>query len=314
MSVYNDERYLSQAIESILNQTYSNFEFIIINDGSTDNSLKIIKYYKNIDDRIKIINQKNLGLTKSLNKGIKIARGKYIARQDADDISCENRFQKQIKYFNNNINIQLLGTNSYIIDKDGKIIKKNKIIKSKDIKKYLFEKKNPFIHGSIMFRKKTFQNIGGYREKFVYSQDYDFLLRFAEKYPIDIYQNHLYKYRSHNLNISETKNQEQIRMSAFAYMFHKERKNNKNDSYNNINFNEDVKIDHKYFDYFIKKKIFTNFRHLNLKILKGDIKKTFKKNINFKYLLIYFISFLPKNILLKLRNALKTIESFLKSF
>ena len=97
MSVYNGEKYLVKAIESILNQTYTKFEFIIVNDGSSDNSLKIIKEFMKKDNRIILINRENKGLPYSLNEGISIAKGKYIARMDADDISLSERFEKQIK-------------------------------------------------------------------------------------------------------------------------------------------------------------------------------------------------------------------------
>ena len=87
MSVYNGERYLDECMQSILQQSFTNFEFIVINDGSTDKSLDILKQYQQSDDRVYIINQSNAGLSASLNRGIAIAKGKYIARMDADDIS-----------------------------------------------------------------------------------------------------------------------------------------------------------------------------------------------------------------------------------
>src|SRR3990170_6306785 len=97
MSVYNGERFLREAIESILNQTYRDFEFLIINDGSTDSSREIILSYN--DPRIRLIdNELNIGLTRSLNKGLRLARGKYIARQDADDISFRKRLEKQVAF------------------------------------------------------------------------------------------------------------------------------------------------------------------------------------------------------------------------
>ena len=98
MSVYNDDEYVEQSILSILNQTYSNLEFIVINDGSSDNSIKIIEKYSKLDKRIKCYNQTNQGLTKSLNKGLKLCLGEYIFRQDADDISDVNRIKSQLDY------------------------------------------------------------------------------------------------------------------------------------------------------------------------------------------------------------------------
>lgn len=102
MSVYNGEKYLAEAIESILNQTYKNFELIIINDGSKDNSVEIIKNYMKQDNRIVLIDRENKGLPYSLNEGISVAKGEYIARMDADDISLPTRFEKQVDYMQKN--------------------------------------------------------------------------------------------------------------------------------------------------------------------------------------------------------------------
>jgi glycosyltransferase involved in cell wall biosynthesis len=113
MPVFNGEKYLREAIDSILNQTFADFEFIIINDGSTDDTLKIIKGYK--DPRIVLISRKNKGLVASLNEGIEKARGKYIARMDADDISLPERFEKQVEYLEGHPDCILLGTQIRII-------------------------------------------------------------------------------------------------------------------------------------------------------------------------------------------------------
>ena len=100
MSCYNSDRFLDDAIVSILTQDYTNFEFIIIDDGSTDDTLNIITKYSKNDSRISVVTQENVGLTKSLNKGIDLARGEFIARMDADDISLPFRFSRFIKYIN----------------------------------------------------------------------------------------------------------------------------------------------------------------------------------------------------------------------
>ena len=201
MSVYNGEKYLREAIESILNQTFTDFEFIIVNDGSTDNSLEIIKSYN--DERIKIINnEKNIGLTKSLNKALAQARGEYIARQDADDISLPSRFEEQIKYLEEHPDVVLLGTSSYNIDESGKIIGK-KIALAKPTMGNLF-KENQFIHGSVMFKKEVVDELGYYNELFNYSQDYELWLRIANHYPVRNLTQRLYKSRSHSENIGFT--------------------------------------------------------------------------------------------------------------
>jgi len=163
MSVYNAERFLKEAIQSILTQTYKNFEFIIINDGSTDNSLEIIKSFK--DNRIKVINQKNIGLSKSLNKGVKISNGRYIARMDADDISLPNRFELQLDFFATNKGYVLLGSNIYFIDINGAILYETNLpLTNEDMKESLPNIK--MMHSSVMFLKSAFYE--------------------AEQYPIEI--------------------------------------------------------------------------------------------------------------------------------
>ncbi|SVC41049.1 uncharacterized protein METZ01_LOCUS293903, partial [marine metagenome] len=104
MPVYNGAKYLNEAIDSILNQTFQNFEFIIIDDGSTDDSVKIIKSYD--DNRIRLVeNRNNLGQSETLNKGLSLTRGKYIARMDQDDISMPERLKKQFEFMENNSDV-----------------------------------------------------------------------------------------------------------------------------------------------------------------------------------------------------------------
>jgi glycosyltransferase involved in cell wall biosynthesis len=166
MSVYNGEKYLSEAIDSVLIQTFKNFEFIIVNDGSTDDSLDLIKTYS--DSRIKIIDQKNTGLSKALNNGIKIAQGKYIARLDADDIALSTRFEKQIEYLENNHGCVALGSNAiYISEKGEELYVSNYSTKWEDIKSKL-PIKNPFFHSAVMFRRDACVKSGLYYEKIVH--------------------------------------------------------------------------------------------------------------------------------------------------
>ena len=159
MSVYNAELFLNEAIQSILDQTYQNFEFIIVNDGSTDNSLKIITSFN--DNRIIVIDQENQGLSKSLNTGVSISNGKYIARMDADDISLPNRFELQLDFFNNYKNHVLLGSNIYFVDINGIILDETKLqLTDKKIKKCLPNIK--LMHSSVMFLKSIFYAAGQY--------------------------------------------------------------------------------------------------------------------------------------------------------
>ena len=174
MSVHNGDRFLSAAIESILTQTYKNFEFIIINDGSTDNSLKIIQSYD--DNRIIIIdNDKNIFLAASLNKGIKKAKGKYIVRMDADDISMPDRLSKQVRYMENNPNIGISGTCSEIIgygSGHGKYSQENNIIKYK----LLYE--CHLLHPTIIIRRDLIKDHElYYNESYRKNQDYELFTR-----------------------------------------------------------------------------------------------------------------------------------------
>jgi len=212
MSVYNGEKHLRESIESILNQTFTDFEFIIVNDGSTDNSLEIITSYD--DERIKIINnEENIGLTKSLNKAIKQARGVYIARQDADDISLSNRLELQFKFLEKHPEVALLGTGIYVIDENGDEIEKR--IMHPNPKRSLL-KGNRFIHGSVMFRKSVIDELGAYNETLRYSQDYELWLRLSKEYDVRNLTVPLYKLRMHKSSILSRKVEEQQMYAVLA--------------------------------------------------------------------------------------------------
>ncbi len=208
MSVYNGERYLRESIESILGQTYRNFEFIIINDGSTDSTREIILSYD--DPRICLIdNEENIGLTRSLNKGLGIARGEYIARMDADDVSMLNRFESQLDFLNHHRDYAVVGTFLKAINEDSKVVFTiEKPIWHADICEFL-NKDNCIGHGSAMIRRKCLQDIGGYDESIDKSQDYELWLRISKNYKLANIPQYLYMWRSHKENISEKHRNEQ---------------------------------------------------------------------------------------------------------
>lgn len=182
MPVYNAEKYLDEAIRSILDQTYNNFEFIIINDGSNDKSLKIIKKYKNQDERIVLISRENKGLIASLNEGIEHAKGKYIARMDADDISCINRFKEQYTFMEQN-NLDFCGSHFVIIDEDSSY-KSARIVSTKEeFINVILSTSVPFAHGSAMINKAFLQknNLIYGTTKYNKAEDYDLWIRSFEK-------------------------------------------------------------------------------------------------------------------------------------
>ena len=212
MPVYNAEKYLREAIESSLNQTFTDFEFIIIYDPSFDNSLNIINSYG--DARIRIIeNKKRTGLVKSLNKALRYAHGEYIARQDADDISLPNRLKLQLDFLEKHPDVALLGTGIYVIDENGDKIEKR--IMHPNPKKSLL-KGNRFIHGSVMFRKSAIDELGAYNELFKNSEDYELWLRLSQKYDVNNLILPLYKLRSHGSSISSSKIEEQQMYAVLA--------------------------------------------------------------------------------------------------
>jgi glycosyltransferase involved in cell wall biosynthesis len=201
MSVYNGEKYLRQAIESILNQTFSDFEFIIVDDGSTDKTFEILEGYMKNDSRIKVIrNERNIGLTKSLNKAIKISQGDYIARMDADDVSLPERLEKQIELLKSNQNLGCVGCNALIIDDEGKPIKKVTLPKT-NLNQYV-QKRNCFIHGTLTFPKYVIEEVQGYDEKMKLAQDYDLILRISKRYKLGLVDDFLYKLRIGKSTIS----------------------------------------------------------------------------------------------------------------
>ena len=204
MSVYNATDSLEKSIDSILNQTYEDFEFLICNDASTDDTSKIVMNYQKKDPRIKLFNnKKNIGLTRSLNYLLMQSSGEFIERQDGDDESIENRFQTQIDVLNN-LNLDFCTARAF--KDNGKITPKLKqLISYKLLIKYL----NPFIHGTLMIKSQTLRNIGGYDENFYYAQDYKlFSDLIKNKSKFKVIRQPLYKLNTTN-NISSLKSSEQ---------------------------------------------------------------------------------------------------------
>jgi glycosyltransferase involved in cell wall biosynthesis len=193
MSVYNAQHYVSEAIESILGQSYENFEFIIINDGSTDNSYEIIESYN--DNRIKILNQDNIGLAASLNRGLNVARGKYVARMDADDISAQNRLEEQFKYMEYNQDCVAVGSNINIISKEGEYLDYQVRPDDSNLLKSVLPFDTPFAHGSAFIRMCVIKNVGGYKPEMRFSQDVILWLDMKEYGKYGRIQKPLYTFR-----------------------------------------------------------------------------------------------------------------------
>jgi len=218
MPVYNAEAYLRAAIESILNQTFTDFEFLIFNDASTDNSLIIINSYS--DERIKVFNSTtNLGYIIHLNHGIEIAKGKYIARMDADDVSLPTRFEKQVAFLEQHSNIALVGTAAISIDEFGN--EKDLIGEISPLNQlftHLFFG-NRFIHTSVMGWSDVFRKFK-YNANYYVAEDYFLWSQIAMKYKVSNLQEPLVKYRTHDTNISKLRKQKQEESVKKIYNFH----------------------------------------------------------------------------------------------
>ena len=205
MSIYNDEKNVRNAIESILNQTYEKFELLLLDDFSTDNTYEICNEYLKKDKRIKLYrNKKNIGLTKSLNKLAANSTGLYIARQDSDDVSYLNRLHEQFNFLNDT-NYDGCTTLAKIKNKDKVIPNISKYIKPSLTIKF----KNPFIHGTLMLKRDVFKSVGFYDENFYYSQDFKLMKNLIEnKYEVKIIKKVLYELNMEN-NISSSHKEEQ---------------------------------------------------------------------------------------------------------
>ncbi len=170
-TVRNGEPYIAEAVESILKQTYKDFEFIIIDDNSTDRSLPIVESFD--DPRIKIIKlDQNFGRTQALNLGVKEAQGQYIAIHDADDISLPQRFEKQVDYLAKNPDTSLLCTRHCYIDSAGKILQEYAVPVSHASLCWKLASNNCISHSSVMLATEKLRALGGYDESFSYSHDY----------------------------------------------------------------------------------------------------------------------------------------------
>jgi len=205
MSSYNSEKTISASIESILNQSYKNIELLIIDDCSTDNSYEILKEYELNYDSINVFrNNKNIGLTKSLNIILKKTKGKFIARQDADDTSRKFRFENQLNFMNK-FRLDACTTKA-------EIIQNNKIIPNLSYylpNRMIINFKNPFIHGSLMIRNDVIKNLNYYDERFYYAQDYKLMRDLIySNYKIKIINQTLYNLNMENNISSKFKNEQ----------------------------------------------------------------------------------------------------------
>jgi len=198
MSVFNESEKICNAIESIINQSYKLWNLVIVDDGSTDDTAKIVQSYVDKHNNIELlINKANRGLAYGLNKAISYSNSEYIARMDADDVALSNRLKSQIEYLNEHSEIDVLGTGAEVVNTNsGKSI----VFKPENHTTILssIEKINPFFHSSVMMRRNFVESLGGYDAKCLRAQDYDLWLRGVDKFKYHNLQEVLMTYSSRN--------------------------------------------------------------------------------------------------------------------
>lgn len=211
MGAYNGERFLRPAIESILNQTFRDFELIVIDDCSTDNSPQILREF--IDDRMRVIrNECNLGIAGTTNKGIAAARGEYIALQDHDDLSWPTRFESQVAFLNSHPQVGMVGSSCNLIDETGSAVPHWPVEYENENLRWALLWRCPFFHTSIMLRRSAVQEVGGYSSdpKYRFAEDYEFMSRLALRHEVANIPELLACWRAHKASASNTHVSQQV--------------------------------------------------------------------------------------------------------
>lgn len=204
LPAYNAQGYIRSAVYSVLQQTCADFELIIINDGSTDQSLPILQDMAKRDPRIKLITRENKGLVATLNEGISLAQGTYLARMDADDLCMPARFEKQVAYLQAHRDCVLIGSDVLYIDADGDPIGRMPDIAfgHEKITHDLLRRGWPIVHPAIMMRTEAVKKVGGYGADLVPNEDHDLFLRMGEIGRLENLPEVLLHYRKHATSIS----------------------------------------------------------------------------------------------------------------
>lgn len=212
MPAYNAESTIVESIESVLSQSFTDFEFLIINDGSTDRTVEIVKSYS--DKRIRLVtNDENEGLIASLNHGFDIAQGKYIIRQDADDISLANRFRIMVHFMELNKDIVLAGS-GYDHWEDGKQVAKAQYSDERFKIRLKHLHQIHLCHGTAIFRTSVFREKGlKFNPEFKHAEDYELFVRVAERFPVANVQQCLYRIKQSGSNVSKVHSAEQAKNS-----------------------------------------------------------------------------------------------------
>lgn len=179
MTVYNGEPWTAEAVESVLGQTFTDFELVVIDDGSTDATADVLRGYR--DERLRVICQSRAGQTAALNRALRLARAPLLARMDADDVALPRRLERQMEFLAAHPEVGLLGTAGHEIAPTGKIVRTLTPPTDDHAIRRTLIRRNPFIHTSVMFRRALLDTVGEYDESFSVAQDYDLWLRMSRR-------------------------------------------------------------------------------------------------------------------------------------
>jgi len=218
LAVYNGQQYLRAAVESVLSQTFTQFEFLIIDDGSTDGSLNILREYARADGRIRLVTRPNKGLTVTLNEGISLAKGEYLARMDADDICMPRRFERQLGYMKDHPECVLVGSRVELMDPEGLPIREMCLEQThEEIDAAHLNRGWPVVHPAAMIRLSALKQVGGYRDEFNTLEDLDLFLRLAEVGKLANLPDVLLHYRQHFASVTHSREQKQNEIRQAIY-------------------------------------------------------------------------------------------------
>jgi glycosyltransferase involved in cell wall biosynthesis len=219
MPVYNAARFLAEAVESILGQTFADFEFLIVDDGSTDRSLTILQRYAARDRRIRLTSRPNTGYTVALNGLLAQARGELLARMDADDVALPDRLARQVDYLRAHPHVVCVGSAVHLVDAAGRFLKSGHPgLDHEEIQRQALAGDCPLNHPSVMMRRAAVEAVGGYHPEFEPAEDLDLWLRLGEVGRLTNLPDVLMKYRQHPASFSERYQHLQLERSAAAVL------------------------------------------------------------------------------------------------
>ena len=226
MPCYNAERFLPEAIQSILDQTFGDFEFVIVDDGSTDNTLNVLRMFAERDHRIRVIENDHGGISSALNRGVAECRGEWIARMDGDDIALPDRLEKQVKAARENPRVVVWGAYAYHINRDGRTLGISRTGPTSE--QHFREMRSSggevhVIHPTAMLHRQTLLGAGGYDAKYNGCEDFELFDRMSECGPVVAITEPLLRYRIHSSSVSMKKFFTMRRLASYVIERHKQR-------------------------------------------------------------------------------------------